>query len=164
MRVVRHQLRRLGIGLAILGLVITVAGTFLPWLYSGSVQRNSYEAADLLRRLLGLDSGVGGALLVAWPAVGPLAALCVAGYVLGLPRVAAVANLGLSAITGAVGVFASVHADSGGSLVGLSWTGPVTVLVGAVLALLGAFAVLVGAPGPFTQGRDFEQHRGLPAS
>ncbi|WP_083383742.1 hypothetical protein [Allokutzneria albata] len=160
----RQKLRRPGIGLAILGLVITVAGTFLPWLYSGSVQRNSYEAADLLRRLLGLDSGVGGALLVAWPAIGPVAGLCVAGYVLGLPRAAAVANLLLSAITGAVGVFASVHADSGGSLVGISGTGPVTVLVGAVLALLGAIAVLASAPGPFAQGSEFEQHRGQPAS
>ncbi|GAA4004127.1 hypothetical protein GCM10022247_26390 [Allokutzneria multivorans] len=156
----RHLLRRAGTGLAILGLVVTVLGTFLPWLHSGSVLRNSYEAADLVRRLLELDSGVGGALLLVWPGVGPVAALCVAGYLVGFPRVSAVANLVFSAITGAVGVFASVHADDGGSLVGISWTGPVTVLVGAVLALLGAIGVLVGAPGPFTQGRNSEQHRG----
>ncbi|MFB9903908.1 hypothetical protein [Allokutzneria oryzae] len=160
----RHQLRRLGIGLAIPGLVLTVVGTFLPWLRSGAVLRDSYEAADLLRRLLGLDQGVGGALLAGWPALGPLAALCVAGYVLGVPRVAAVANLLLSAITGAVGVFASVHADAGGSLVGITWTGPVTVLVGALLSLVGAIAVLVGAPGRMTQGSDSDQRREPPRS
>src|SRR5882757_5448458 len=70
------------------GLVTLVVGTFLPWLRSGEVRRNSYTSFGLLRRLIGFP-GPAEPLLRAWPLLGAVCAAVVLVAVAGWPRVAA---------------------------------------------------------------------------
>lgn len=139
-------MRVLGPIVAGLGLVVLVIGTFLPWLRSGEVLRDSYAAVGVLGRLTGLHDGPLGPVLAAWPGLGLVAALCVVAYVTGLRRSAAVAIMFLAAICGAMGGFAALHVH-GGSALGLVWTGPLVTVSGAVLGVLGGVAVLVAPIG-----------------
>jgi hypothetical protein len=50
----------------VLGLIVLVLGTFLPWLGSRRASRNSYETGGALQRLLGLRAAADAALS-AWP-------------------------------------------------------------------------------------------------
>ena len=54
-----------------------VVGTFLPWLHSGSVGKNSYQLAGVGQRRLELP-GWADALLVGWPFLGPALAVLAA--------------------------------------------------------------------------------------
>lgn len=125
-----------------LGLLALVVGTFLPWLRSGSVLRNSYQTVGIARRLTPLGDGVQGVLTAAWPAVGIAAALCAALYVVGARRISAVAVVLLCAIVGTVATLAMVSLPASDSPVRVIPVGPVVTLGGAVLALVGALTLL----------------------
>jgi hypothetical protein len=75
------------------GLVVAVIGTFLPWLRSGDVRRNSYTSFGLLQRLIGFH-GVGEVLIRGWPLFGALSAAVVLVAVAGLHRTAGGAGSG----------------------------------------------------------------------
>ena len=115
------------------GLVTAVVGTFLPWLKSGSVQRNSYAAGGAVRRLLRLDHTLYD-LLAAWPLIAIVAALAVAATVLGRPVVGLALALLVAAAGGTcAGVVLTVHGNRYAQVV---TTGPRTTLVGAMLVAL----------------------------
>ena len=124
------------------GLLLLVAGTFLPWLRSGSVLRNSYQTVRIARRLSALGDGVQGVLTAAWPAVGVVAALGAALYVLGARRIAAVAIALLAVFAGTVAMLAMVLLPASESTVRVIPAGPVVTLGGAILALVGALTLL----------------------
>lgn len=64
--------RRIGAIVLTVGAVITLAGTFMSWVESGSADRSSYEVFDIVDRLgFSPDGAVGWALRL-WPLV-PLA-------------------------------------------------------------------------------------------
>ena len=65
----RTVVARAGAGAAVLGLAVIVLGTFLPWLRSGTVLRDSYESVGALRTLV--EGGVLTTLLTAWLFVMP---------------------------------------------------------------------------------------------
>jgi hypothetical protein len=52
-----------------LGAAVALAGTFMPWLASGSVDRSSYDLIDLIDRLGFSPDGVMGVGVRAWPVV-----------------------------------------------------------------------------------------------
>jgi hypothetical protein len=58
--------------LVAIGAVVALAGTFLPWLSSGTVDRSSYDLFDLVERLGFSPDGLVGLALRLWPLV-PLA-------------------------------------------------------------------------------------------
>ena len=124
------------------GLALLVAGTFLPWLQSGSVLRNSYQTIGIARRLTALGEGVLGAVTAAWPAVGIAAALCVALYVLGARRTGAITTLLLAVFAGTMATLAMVLLPGSESTVRVIAIGPMVTLGGAVLALVGALVLL----------------------
>ncbi|WP_199432195.1 hypothetical protein [Qaidamihabitans albus] len=130
--------------LAVLGLVVAVAGTFLPWFHSGEMERGSYEAAALLAHFDLVRNAFAGAALRGWVAMPLLAAGCVALYALRLPRTAAAATTVLSILVGTVAVLTLVQGGGEGATgaVGVSATGPLTTTTGMILALLGALGVL----------------------
>jgi membrane associated rhomboid family serine protease len=132
------------------GLVVLVAGTFLPWLRSGEVVRNSYQTVGIGRRLTLLEDGVLGVLTAAWPAVGIAAALCAALYVIGARRSAAVATLLLTVVAGTVATLAMVVLPGSESTIRVIAVGPIVTLVGAILAVVGALSLLAL---PRNQGR-----------
>lgn len=121
------------------GLVVIVVGTFLPWLRSGSDDRNSYQAGGAVRRLIG-TTGLIDDLLSLWPLVGLACAAAVALFLIGL-RTIATAFAGLSALAaGAAGIGAL--ATTATSYAEVAVIGPAVTLVGATLV---ALAVLLRA-------------------
>jgi hypothetical protein len=107
-----------------------VAGTFLPWLRSGTVDRNSYRAGDVLRRIEQLPA-VLGFLMEIWRFL-PLACAVAAALVLlridwaGL-TVAAVCAV----VAGTSSAVVLVRGSSG--LVRAVSTGPLLSLTGSAL-------------------------------
>ncbi|MCP2163799.1 hypothetical protein [Goodfellowiella coeruleoviolacea] len=131
----------IGTGSGAAGLLLVVVGTFLPWLRSGSVLRDSYQAIGSVRGLTNLNAGVG-ALLTAWIGIAPFAVLCVVLFTLGLRRTAAGLVVLFGTITGTTAGVAAVQGGDEGALIGITVAGPVVTLCGAVLAVVGAVAVL----------------------
>lgn len=121
------------------GLAAIVAGTFLPWLRSGTVDRNSYSAGDVLRRIEQLPSALG-FLMDVWPF---LSLACAAAAALALLRIdlAALAVAGVCAVVaGTTSAMVLVRGSSG--LVRAVSTGPLVTLIGSVLVFV---TVLVSA-------------------
>lgn len=125
-----------------IGLVVLVAGTFLPWLRSGAAVRNSYQTVGIGRRLTVLGEGVFNVVTAAWPAVGIAAALCAALYVLGARRSASVATLLLAVVAGTVATLAMVVLPGSESAIRVIAVGPMVTLAGAILAVVGALSLL----------------------
>jgi hypothetical protein len=132
------------------GLAVLVCGTFLPWLRSGTVLRDSYQSVGALRTLL---ESPWNALLTAWLFVIPACGLCVALYALRLRRPAAGFSCVVSVVAGTAAALVIVQGTDPGALIGASATGPAVTLVGATVALVGAIAVLASPWGrPHTRG------------
>jgi hypothetical protein len=136
--------RRAGVGLAgvvvCVGLVFMVVGTFLPWLKSGRVSRNSYASDGALRQLLHVG-GPGGAVLDAWPFVSLAGAVAIALTLIGLRRCGAVIALVAGACAGGVAIWALVASAHG--LIRPATFGPAATLAGGILTCLAALANLV---------------------
>jgi hypothetical protein len=126
------------------GLITGVTGTFLPWLRSGKVDRDSYEVLAL-RHIVGLDDSLGNFIAAVWVGVTPLAVLCVLLLVGRFRRIGACCALIFGTITATVAALAAVQGGDGGSLVRISLTGPAVTLCGAVLAVAGAITVLTAS-------------------
>ena len=121
------------------GLVVTVVGTFLPWLGSGQAERNSYAAGGAARRLLNLSPPVHD-LLGAWPALGLVAAVAIALVVLGHLGPGLGLTFAVSAVAGACA--AAVIPVRGTSYAHVLLTGPVITLSGATLSALTSLITL----------------------
>lgn len=126
------------------GLVATVAATFLPWAHSGRATRNAYSAGGLIKRLLGVD-GVAALLLDALPflalACGAVVALIVLGHGAGVRPATVAGRVGAAVVALAV-IGAAVAAFTSGQHFGVTPAG-----AGPGVALAGAVAVLIGCAG-----------------
>lgn len=138
-----------GAGSGLAGLLVVVGGTFLPWLTSGGVQRNSYAVLGIVRRLAFVDGGTASTALSLWPLLGSVAMVPVIAGILRWWRTAAVGTLlfGLLTGLGAAAVLAVAH---GHEAVGISLSarGPAVTVAGAALAVVGAVLLLVGRRRP----------------
>ncbi|HEX4705557.1 MAG TPA: hypothetical protein VH352_25770 [Pseudonocardiaceae bacterium] len=139
----RTVVARLGAGVATAGLAVLVTGTFLPWLRSGSVLRDSYQSAGAVRDLVGGLNAQVSALLAGWPAVIPCCAVSVAGYALGLRRSAAILGLVVAVTVGTAAGLVAVQTTGAAALVGPVTIGPVVTLVGATIVLIGTITVVI---------------------
>jgi hypothetical protein len=147
----RSVVARMGAGAAAMGLAVLVAGTFLPWLRSGSALRDSYQSVGALRDLVG--NGAPGVLLDAWLTVIPACVVGVALYALRLRRASAAIGCLVSVTVGTTAALVLVQGDDSGALIGAAATGPTVTLVGATLALLGTITVLASPWGRQTVTR-----------
>jgi hypothetical protein len=125
---------------AALGLTLLVAGTFLPWLHSGSTTRNSYRAGATARRVIVVPDWLSGALVV-WPFVGLLCASVITLYALQLSRSAAV--LGLIVGAGATAVSIGALAVRGSGTVAPAGTGPAVTIFGACVLVTTSTVLLL---------------------
>jgi hypothetical protein len=140
---VRIWTSRIGAGSAAAGLVAIVVGTFLAWSRSGNVYRDSYQSLGVLRELGFVDAIPAlSVFLDVWMAMIPAAAITIALYSLGLRRSAATLATLLSIIMGTIAGAVASQQRGEDELIGIAGTGPVVTLTGAVLALLGAVAIL----------------------
>lgn len=136
-------------------MAVLIAGTFLPWVVSGQVRRNSYEFAGLVQQL-GVVSGVAALLARGLPFLGPMCMVPVLVAVLGWRRSAGVLSVIVGVLVGG-GSTALLILASGRSAMGVALDplGPTTVIIGAaLLTAAGVFLVLrpaspavVGDPG-----------------
>ncbi len=123
-----------------------LAGTFLPWVVSGGVLRNSYAIVGIVGRLGLLGSGFGATALSRWPLLGPVAMVGMIAGIVQLWRTAAVITLLFGLLTGLIGGAAlAVAGGHGAAGVGLASTGPVVTLTGAIASVGGAVLVLLGS-------------------
>jgi hypothetical protein len=114
------------------GLAVVVLGTFLPWLQSGRVRRNSYAGGGAVRRLVRVGDLLSLVLHV-WPFVALVAAAAIALLLLSAVRTGMLLAVVTAVYTGAVAVWAlSVHADG---LVRAADSGPIVTLAGATITL-----------------------------
>lgn len=115
----------------------TVAGTFLPWLDSGRVTRNSYQLTGTLDRFRLIDSTLLDAALAVWPFLAPAGVAAFVLLVFRLWRTAGsvAALVGVIAVVGAVTAQVKVG-DRAAFGVSLNSIGPATVIIGGVLLVL----------------------------
>ncbi|HJQ47966.1 MAG TPA: hypothetical protein VJ870_16860 [Amycolatopsis sp.] len=146
------RVQRVLAGVSAVGLITLVAGTFLPWFHSGSVERHSYEAASLAGRLSLVDSAFAGAALRVWFAVPLLGAACIGLLALGLLRTGATVTALLAISVGTVALLGCVQSGTTDGLVGITLTGPITTMAGAIVALAGALGALVSRRAHLTRG------------
>ncbi len=124
------------------GLVAVVLGTFLPWLQSGEVQRNSYASFGLLGRLVGFH-GPSEFVIRMWPLLGMCCAAVVLTVVATWHRTAATLALVTAGWSATVGCVVLIrHGDSGVSVVAL---GPVVTMIGDVAVVLAAIFTLISS-------------------
>ncbi|HZE50496.1 MAG TPA: hypothetical protein VE074_13090 [Jatrophihabitantaceae bacterium] len=135
--------------LGVAGLVTALIGTFLPWLRSGQVHRNSYTSFGLLRRLIGFH-GVAEVLIRAWPLLGMACALVVLVAVAGLLRAAALLALLVGAWSAAIAGGALAHDPVGN--VRIDTLGPIVTVVGATTTITAAILTLISQVSHQTGG------------
>lgn len=129
------------------GLVTVAVGTFLPWVVSGEVLRDSYESIAVIRTIRVLDGSPLALVLDAWVALIPVSTLCVVAYALGFRRSAATVSGVVAIISGTVAGAATVVSGGEEVRLGIASTGPTTTLIGAVVTLAGVVGVFVGRRG-----------------
>jgi hypothetical protein len=126
------------------GLVAIGVGTFLPWVVSGEVLRDSYRSIAFVRTIRVLDGSPLELLLGAWTLLIPVITVCVIGYALGLRRSAATLSCVVAIISGTVAGSATVVGGGEDVRLGISSTGPVTTLIGSVMTLVGVVGIFAG--------------------
>ena len=142
------------------GLVVAVIGTFLPWLRSGDVRRNSYTSFGLLRRLIGFH-GVAEVLIRGWPVLGVVSAGVVLLAVTGLHRTAGV--LALAAAVWAMAVAIGALAQDPVAGIRVDPVGPAVTLTGATGAAVAAILTLIAQVRAGSGGTERDRAAGPPA-
>ncbi|MEO6652038.1 MAG: hypothetical protein ABIP17_05210, partial [Ilumatobacteraceae bacterium] len=122
------------------GAVVTLVGTFLPWLRSGARGRSSYTIFELVDRLGFAPDGVVSASLRVWPVVPLLLVVAVVGFWVpptsGLTRWVGVGTVAVAVLwVGGTGVAVLLAPADGLLRIG---PGPIVTIVGAVVLAAGA--------------------------
>ena len=133
-----------GAALGGIGLAMVAIGSFLPWVKSGAVLRDSYESISVVRTIGVVRDSPLNLLIDAWTMIVPVITLCVAAYAFGFRRSAATIAAILAIFCGTIGGGAAVVSGGDETSLGLTDTGPMVTLVGGVLALLGVIGVFIG--------------------
>lgn len=133
-----------GAALTAAGLLVVSVGTFLPWVRSGAVLRDSYQSIAVIRTLDVLDGGPLTLVLDAWTMIIPLVTVCVVAYALGFRGTAATISAVLAIISGTIAGAATVVSGGEGVRLGIDGIGPTTTSVGAGLTLIGVVVIFAG--------------------
>jgi hypothetical protein len=144
---VRARLGVIGAGVAAAGLALLAVGTFLPWVVSGSVVRDSYQSISLLRTIGVVDGSPLEIVLDAWTMIVPAITVCVGVYAFGFRRVAATISTILAIICGTIAGAATVVGGDQDVSLGIAGAGPVAMLIGSVLTMTGVVGIFAGRRG-----------------
>lgn len=128
--------------IAALGLLAVAAGSFLPWVRSGTVLRSSFETAGVLDRLGPSDVPLLDAALTGWIAVPLVCVICLGLFAVGMTRTGAGIAIIVSLLAGTVGAATYVLGSGGSGAVSVVATGPLTTCLGGVVALGGSLGAL----------------------
>jgi hypothetical protein len=138
------RLALIAAALTVAGLATVAVGTFLPWVRSGTVLRDSYESIAVIRTFKVLDGSPLALVIDAWTLLIPIATLCLVVYALGFRRSAAAISGVVAIISGTIAGAATVVSGGEEIRLGISSIGPTTTLVGAVLTVAGVVGVFTG--------------------
>jgi hypothetical protein len=133
-----------GAALTAAGLVVAAVGTFLPWVRSGAVLRDSYQSISVIRTIKVLDGSPLELVLDAWTMIIPAITISVVVYALGFHRWAATISIVLAIICGTIAGVATVVSGGEEVRLGIASIGPMTTLIGAVLAVVGVVGIFAG--------------------
>ncbi len=133
-----------GAALTALGLVTVAVGTFLPWVRSGSVLRDSYESIAVIRAIKVLDGGPLVLVIDAWTLIIPISTLCVVVYASGFRRTGGTISAFVAIISGTIAGAATVVGGGEEVRLGIASTGPTTTLIGAVVTVAGVVGIFAG--------------------
>jgi hypothetical protein len=145
---------RVGVAGAVLtavGLVAVAVGTFLPWVRSGSVLRDSYQSIAVIRTFKVLDGNPLALVIDAWTLMIPVMTLCFVVYALGFRRSSATISAVIAIVSGTISGAATVLGGGEEVRLGIASIGPTTTLVGAVLTIAGVVAIFAGRRGRATE-------------
>ncbi len=138
------------------GLALVIAGSFLPWVISGTVRRSSYAIVGIVDRLGIAGDGLLAALVSHWPLLG---ALCFAPVVAAAFRWWRTAGIlavliGLAASVVSIGILA-IALGKAGLTVRLDPFGPTVMAAGGLLLIGGGLCLTLGNGSPIrsTAGR-----------
>lgn len=128
------------------GGALTVLGSFLPWVRTGSRSRNSYEVFRVVGRLGFAPDGPASTAMRWWPLVPLLAAAAVVAVWWGWGRAGGVVGVVAAIYAGAIGVTVAAAPDAELVHVGVA---PFVTAVGAFVLLAGAvLAIVIGTGVP----------------
>jgi hypothetical protein len=145
---------RVGVAGAVLtavGLVAVAVGTFLPWVRSGSVLRDSYQSIAVIRTFKVLDGNPLALVIDAWTLMVPAMTLSFVVYALGFRRSSATISAVIAIVSGTISGAATVLGGGEEVRLGIASIGPTTTLVGAVLTIAGVVAIFAGRRGRATE-------------
>lgn len=135
--------RTTALALLVVGVAVTLAGAFGPWLRSGTVDRNSFQIVGALQRFPLIDNSLVRALIGAWPLLGP--ALMIPLVLAGLRwwRTTGVTAIVLG-ILGLAPSIAALVVVGGEQRFGIELVavGPLTVVAGAALLIVAGTVLL----------------------
>jgi len=131
------------------GLLLVIAGSFLPWVISGTVRRSSYAIVGVVERLGIAGDGLVGTLVAGWPFVGVLCMTPVVAACLRWWRTSGVlgALVGLVAGVLSFGIVV-VAAGRSGLGVRLDPIGPAVMAAGSILLFGAGLALAIGVGSP----------------
>lgn len=124
---------------------VIVIGTFLPWLTSGEIPRNSYQVADALTRFRLIDSRLLSAVVNIWPLIGPVLTVPLILLAFRWWRAAGLVATALGLLGAAASVTTLVVVGHRSRLgIHLQDTGPLTVAVGSALLAIAGGLLMIG--------------------
>lgn len=131
------------------GLVLVIAGSFLPWVVSGSIRRSSYAVFGVAGRLGLGDDGPIGMLISVWPLFGVLCTTPLIAAALRWWRTAGALGV-VVAVGSALVSFGILWIAVGriGLTVRLDPLGPAVMAAGSLLLLSGGLGLVVGNRSP----------------
>lgn len=127
----------------LVGLTLTIIGTFLPWLISGSVTRNSYQLAGALQQFRVVDSRLMDTVVAGWAFLGPILLVPTVLLALRMWRTAAGLSVGVGLLVAAAAVTTLVVVGSKSRFgIRLADAGPLTVACGSALIIVAGLLLL----------------------
>ena len=131
------------------GLLLVIAGSFLPWVISGTVRRSSYAIVGVVDRLGIAGDGVVGILVSGWPFVGVLCMTPVVAACLRWWRISGILGALVGLFAGVLS-FGIVFLASGQSGLGvrLDPIGPAVMAAGSILLLSAGLLLAIGVGSP----------------
>jgi hypothetical protein len=140
------MIRAAAVLVLLVGLTVTIIGTFLPWLISGSVTRNSYQLAAALEQFRLVDSWLMGAAITAWVSLGPILLVPTLLLAVRMWRTAAGVCVALGLVMAGAAITTLVVVGGKERLgIRLADAGPLAVACGSALTIVAGLLLLLSA-------------------
>lgn len=138
------MIRTAAVLVLLVGLTLSIIGTFLPWLISGSVTRNSYQFAAALQQFGLVDSWLMGAAIAAWVFFGPILLVPTVLLAVRMWRTAAGVSLALGLMMAGAAITTLVLVGGKRRFgIRLAEAGPLTVACGSGLTIVAGLLLLL---------------------